>query len=268
MIVSCHAIALKIMPFSETSRVVIWFTKEHGRIPTLIKGSQRNKSFFIGQYDLFYTCELLYYERTHHGLHIVKELYPQKTRSLLRKNWRATACVSYLASLANRVLPYYAPHPQLFTLLDEAIDFFASDVSLKYESILCWVELKILKELGLKPRLDLCAICGKTLTLLYASKGEQTMYAKNIPFSYKDGGVLCMECLSRSDGEKLFLTPDTFALLSNWNNARSINSVLRVVPSNKQKESISTLIDKFITFHIEQSGYNRSLAIQILNWSN
>jgi DNA repair protein RecO (recombination protein O) len=266
MIVACDAIALKIMPFSETSRVVIWLTDEYGKIPSLIKGSQRLKSFFIGQYDLFYRCELLYYQKTHHSLHIVKELYPEKQRGFLRKNWRATACVSYLASLTNRVLPYYAPHPQLFRLLDETIDCFASSTPVKYEAMLCWFELKLLKELGFKPQLDLCARCGKTLDVSGFLKGNFS--GRGIHFSYKDGGALCLSCMAPSDNERVLLAPDVFALLSNWNNARTMNSVFRVVSLPEQLEVISSLIDKFIVFHLEQTGYNRAVAMDILKWRN
>jgi phosphoesterase RecJ-like protein len=53
-------IVLSIRPWSQTSHVVTWLTL-NGVITTLVKGALRPKSAFIGQYDLFYTCELVYY---------------------------------------------------------------------------------------------------------------------------------------------------------------------------------------------------------------
>jgi len=67
------AVVLKISPFSETSRVVSWMTASAGKISTIIKGSQRSKSAFLGQYDLFYACEILFYRSPRGTLHILKE---------------------------------------------------------------------------------------------------------------------------------------------------------------------------------------------------
>ena len=92
MIVKTQAIVLRMIPFSETSRVVLWLTRDHGKIATIIKGAHRRRSPFVGQVDLFYTCELLVYLRLFRGLHIVKECSPLKPRTPLRSRWRATAC--------------------------------------------------------------------------------------------------------------------------------------------------------------------------------
>jgi len=63
MILKSPAIVLRFNPFANTSRVVVWLTRDHGKLATLVKGAQRPKSPFLGQFDLFYTCELLFYAR-------------------------------------------------------------------------------------------------------------------------------------------------------------------------------------------------------------
>ncbi len=85
MIARARAIVLRVFPYSNTSRVVSWLTADHGRVATLIKGSQRPKSLFLGQYDLFYTCELLFYRHERDGLHIARECTPLTRRDRLRR---------------------------------------------------------------------------------------------------------------------------------------------------------------------------------------
>ena len=87
MILKDAAIALRIHPFGNTSRIVVWLSATHGKLATLVKGSQRERSPFLGQYDLFYTCELLFYAREHRNLHILKECFPLELRSAFRASY-------------------------------------------------------------------------------------------------------------------------------------------------------------------------------------
>ena len=67
-----EAICLRISPWSTTSHIVTWLTPV-GVVATSVKGAVRPKSAFLGQYDLFYTCELIYYARTKGELHAIRE---------------------------------------------------------------------------------------------------------------------------------------------------------------------------------------------------
>ncbi|MEO6789128.1 MAG: recombination protein O N-terminal domain-containing protein, partial [Chthoniobacteraceae bacterium] len=48
------AILLRKTRFSETSLIVTWFTRDCGRLKTIVKGALRPKSRFAGVLDLFY----------------------------------------------------------------------------------------------------------------------------------------------------------------------------------------------------------------------
>ena len=86
--VKCEAICLDVRPWSRTSHVVSWLTP-HGRIVTLVKGAVRPKSAFLGQYDLNYTCEIVWYRRAKGDLHALRECSPLVLRENLRGDWRA-----------------------------------------------------------------------------------------------------------------------------------------------------------------------------------
>ena len=83
MILKDEAIALRMHPFGNTSRIVVWLTQTHGKLATLVKGSQRDRSGFLGQYDLFYTCEILFYAREQRNLHVLKECAPLDVRAAI-----------------------------------------------------------------------------------------------------------------------------------------------------------------------------------------
>ena len=72
-IIKTTGTVLAIHPWSRTSHVVAWLTPDHGVVSTLVKGAVRAKSAFLGQYDLLYTCDLLYYARASGDLHALHQ---------------------------------------------------------------------------------------------------------------------------------------------------------------------------------------------------
>ena len=55
-----------------------------GPVTTVVKGAVRPKSAFLGQYDLNYTCEIVYYSRAKGELHALRECSPLSTRPVRR----------------------------------------------------------------------------------------------------------------------------------------------------------------------------------------
>ena len=72
MILKDEAIILRVYPYGNTSRIMVGLSAAHGKLAVLVKGSQRERSGFLGQYDLFYTCEILFYAREQRNLHFLR----------------------------------------------------------------------------------------------------------------------------------------------------------------------------------------------------
>ena len=156
-ILRTEAIALRISPFSRTSHVVTWLSPEHGRLVTVVKGAFRPKSAFLGQYDLFATCELLFYRRDHDGAHAIRECSPIEPRQDLRDDWRRVTTASYYCDLLSRVAQPGQESADLYRLLGAALDRLRHSLP-DVEDILRF-ELELLRHLGLLPRLDPCPAC-------------------------------------------------------------------------------------------------------------
>ncbi|MDD5677151.1 MAG: DNA repair protein RecO [Kiritimatiellae bacterium] len=271
MIVKTQAIVLRMIPFSETSRVVLWLTSDHGKIATIIKGAHRRRSPFVGQVDLFYTCELLVYLRLFRGLHIVKECSPLKTRTLLRSRWRATACASYFAELAAQISPLNAPHPELFRVLDMALDYFADQSAL--ELGLFWFELKLMKAMGLAPQLKECLRCHRPLQedndfvaepgARAARRGQE----RESVFSCARGGILCKACapmVPTSLNAGMPITPDILGILRFWQASRSWRSAQSATCTPRQIRELERIMGFFMQYHLEIANPARAVALSIL----
>ena len=102
--IKTEAICLDIRPWSRTSHVVSWLTPA-GRLTTVVKGAVRAKSLFLGQYDLNYTCDILYYARAKGELHALRECVPVEMREGLREDYRKLVLAGYFRRLVAELAP-------------------------------------------------------------------------------------------------------------------------------------------------------------------
>ena len=150
-VVRTEAVVLRVHPFSRTSHLVVWLTREGLRLATSVKGAVRPDSPFLGQYDVYCACELLYYARARDGVHVARECTALRRRDELRANWRAEHCASWFAALANLVSDAGAPFPGLYRLLDETLDVLAALPGAPSPALFARYEAKLLAEAGLRP---------------------------------------------------------------------------------------------------------------------
>jgi len=142
------AICLSIAPWSKTSHVVTWLTP-YGRLGTVVKGAVRPKSQFLGQYDLNYTCEILYYARPQGELHALRDCAPLERRDALREDYRALAFAGYCRLLTDRFAPAGNECQPWYDALEAVLDAQEATVA-----ALVRFELRVLHLLGLEPEIE------------------------------------------------------------------------------------------------------------------
>jgi DNA repair protein RecO (recombination protein O) len=249
MIAKTDALVLRISPFSKTSHVVSWLTPGHGKLTTIIKGAMRPKSAFLGQYDLFYTCELVFYLKERNGVHIAKECTPVSMRPEFRSSWKAYASASYICDLLMRVSMRGGHAPELYALGVSALDFLCDNPS--GPSFLFWFELKLMNALGLSPMLGNCPSCNKALKS-----------SRQLTFSLEHGGILCHSC-SRSTSSSIAVSPDVFLMLKSWQEAISPRGACNTKCNHKQFLAFREILGRFILFHLDLAPQSRRIALDM-----
>ena len=145
--VKTQAVCLAVHPWSRTSHVVSWLT-EVGKVTTLVKGAQRPKSAFLGQYDLNYTCQIIYYARARGDVHALRECSPVLLREELREDTGALAFASYFRFLVDSLAPQGPDAAAWLKSLTSALDALAERKCNPF-SLLLKFELEVLDLLGL-----------------------------------------------------------------------------------------------------------------------
>ena len=208
---------------------------------TIAKGAKRPKNDFLGQYDCFYTCELLFYQSRHSSLHILKECSPLAARRAFRDDWRASFSASYLCDLLNRLTPHGAACPVLFDWADRTLNFLAEQGTT--EMVLNWAELKLLKHLGVAPQLSACLNCG---TRAFPTD-------RPVGFSISRGGLLCGSCRSAQDTLMLPVSHDVLGMMRGWETTDTPAIAKRTTCTLDQARTANTLLSAFIHYHLQSS---------------
>lgn len=179
MIEKTEAIVLDVRPFSNTSLMVAWLTRDFGRIVTPVRGACRPKSAFLGQIDIGYRSELLFYSHASGDVHNIRETTPLDYRQGLHSNWRAAVAAGYLCVLTEQTVDTLFDSHRFFEVLDRALTELADgkpphDIIVKYEFALAAMQ-------GISPNFSECEDC-------------RVQGKHKCRFSITEGRLICPEC--------------------------------------------------------------------------
>src|SRR5881227_3010626 len=99
VIESAMGVILRTRPLTETSLIVQWLTRDHGRLATVAKGARRAKSVFRGKLDLFYSADFSFSRSRRSELHTLREVELQGTHPELRQDLARLQQACYGANL-------------------------------------------------------------------------------------------------------------------------------------------------------------------------
>lgn len=195
-----EGLILRVTDFSETSRIVVLFTREFGKISALAKGGRRLKGPFESALDLLSTCQIVFLRKHTSGLDLLTEA---KLISRFRPPERDLNCLYsgyYVAELLLGLTEDYDPHPELYSAAQEALTSFSSEESAR-RNVLRF-ELMVLREIGQLPAFDACVACGNRLT-----EGAKFVY------DAIQCGLLCGDCRHEGERQTILIHAGTAAAL-------------------------------------------------------
>jgi DNA repair protein RecO (recombination protein O) len=214
---------IRLANFSESSQVVTFFTREHGKVAALAKGGKRLKSSFEAALDLLTACRIVFLRKSSASLDILTEAQLVSRFQPREKSLGSLYGGYYVAELLDGLTEAYDPHPNLY---DEAL---ATLSRLMKEDdpkpIIARFELLMLREIGHLPEFDRCIVC------------DQPPQADN-EYSHwiSQGGVICRDC-AKPEYRQQQIQAGTLAVLIKL--ASESNEVAtRLIPSTQQVNEI------------------------------
>ena len=179
------AICIRTSDYSETSQIVVFFTRTAGRISAIAKGSKRPRSPFDGPIEIFSNGQIVFTNSADGKLCTLTEFKQQLGQNLALTSIFNLNCASFAAELITQLTDEYDPHPGLFDSFLQFLENAAvSRERLQTLTLLILFQLGLLKEVGLQPVLNICVNCKNRF-------GED--WVKTY-FSSSANGLVCRDC--------------------------------------------------------------------------
>jgi DNA repair protein RecO (recombination protein O) len=149
------AILLRRTKFSETSLIVEWLTQDFGKIKTMAKGARRPKSPFAGKLDLFFEGEIQFSRSKTSDLHTLKEVVLRESHEGLRLNYQRVQLAAYFVELLELTTEPEHPTPELFDLMQRALNYLQNNPATK--RALLHFEAELVRLLGIAGQAETAA---------------------------------------------------------------------------------------------------------------
>ncbi len=176
-------ICLRVNDFSETSQIVGMFTRRHGLVPLIAKGSKRSskKNVMSGPLDLLTSGEVVFVPARESGgaqLGTLAAWELQDHRRELRGTLAGLNGAMICAQITTQLMQPLDPHEDLFEELGAALELLGHAPAQRARAVVAYVKAALMAA-GYWPQLSGCLSCGRAV-----SDAEMR-------FSARAGGIVC-----------------------------------------------------------------------------
>lgn len=156
------AILLRSHPFSDSSRVLRFYTRDLGLVGVMARGVQRGASRGQGGVGTFAEGAAAISFRANRELQTLREFAPSRAHLALAADFRRLAGASVAAELVLRHAGQ-EPHPPLFDSLSKGIERIEQAAPGEVIGEVLALGWRIVQVLGFGPELTTCTACGSVL---------------------------------------------------------------------------------------------------------
>ena len=242
MICKTEGLVIRGYRMSESSKVVLIYTRESGKLRFVAKGARRPKSKFGASLEPITWGSYVFYRRENRELQTLSEgdiLYPFEG---IKREYRRMVCASAVCDLLDHMTADEDRNPLLCSVALDALRWMESIEEEKTELPLWYFQLKAASALGYRPNLSGCVQCGGRLS------------GSRVGFNPFLGGALCGRC---GNGATV-LNMSTLRFLEQLQTGRPDRIEVRRFGEIDRAEARNAL-RTFLNCHIENRRKLRSL---------
>ena len=201
------SIILKTYPLAEADRIVVFFSRDYGKIRGVANDVRRLKSRFGASLEPLALSKVTFFQKETVELVRIRSCELIDSPMKLFEDYDRAILASHVADLVDRFLPDHEVQDAVFRLFGLARQSLVTDCPL--ELTRCYFEVWMLRLAGVFPDFFRCSVCGKRL-----GTEESRVF---LP------GLTRMACHSCGHGRGTEVPPDTIDAL-NWIMTRPLNA--------------------------------------------
>lgn len=234
MICQTDALVLRGFRMSESSKVVILFSREYGKIRLVAKGARRPKSKFGASLEPMTWGRYVFYRRENRELQTLSEGDIAHAFEPIKQDYGRMAAGSAICELLDHMTEDEDRNPLLFSIALEALQWVATISEEALDVPVWYFQIRAAGTVGYRPHLSGCVQCGARLE------------AQPWAFSPGLGGTLCKDHV----GSGIRLKPDSVNFMAHLQVGRPDRVDLALL-NNVDRREITRILRAFLDQHLE-----------------
>jgi len=243
------AILLRKIEYGDHDYIITFLTRSRGKICVIAKNAKKSVKRFSGALDLFSVnhIQCTFPKKNKGALILLAQTDLENGFGNIRYDFFKTTYACYWVEMIYLWLEEGKKQTLLYDLLFFVLDMLnQSDIRMEVLSLL--FQIRFMGISGFSPNLETCGNCGIPV---------DDIHQKNIQFDFKEGRIICQNCLKKKLGKKsengsgygMGVSKGTLKQLV-WINTADIERADRIKSSLFAIREGEILLESFIPFHI------------------
>lgn len=155
------SIILKTYPLGEADRIVVFLSRDQGKLRGVAKGARRLKNRFGAALEPLTHCRITFFEKETRDLVLVQSSELLDSPLKLFQDYERAVLAAHMVDLVDRFLPEHEPHDEVFRLMRMTVRALEQGCPIDFAT--CYFEVWMLRLSGVFPDLFICSACGRKL---------------------------------------------------------------------------------------------------------
>jgi DNA repair protein RecO (recombination protein O) len=242
-----EAIILRTRDYSESDRLITFFSKSHGQLTGIAKGARRSKKRFVPTLEPFSHVLITYAEKSTSGLVRIDASELKSAFTTLREDIKSLGYASLSCEMVLEISPERQANSPLFALLRQYLAQLECGADPENSSLL--FQTRLLSLSGYAPILQGCLRCA-----------QQPRAEENWFFSLPQGGLLCP---AHQQGRGLYPVSLGTVMLLRRAQQLPVNKIWRLRFQRRSREECRFLLLDLIRHHLEKDLKSLTLLHQV-----
>ncbi len=245
-LLTLDAVILRSQPYSETSRIVTFMSRENGLVKGIARGARGKRSRFGATLEPLQRVRVTLSVREGRDLQTVTEADLLQPYGQIREDLFSSTWAQAVLELTSRVVWQEHASEDVFELLLAILHAYEEGIG-DPQLLFHIYQIHLAASLGYAIHLETCSGCGGPVT-------------DPVRFSLTEGAVRCSDCYP-PEGAYITLSGETAALLLRLSRPDGIAAAAALKPDNEVRRSCSRLLRRHLEYHTETDLALRSLRL-------
>jgi DNA repair protein RecO (recombination protein O) len=155
------SIILKTYPLGEADRIVVFFSRDFGKVRGVANGARRMKNRFGASLEPLAHSRLMFFEKENRELVRIQSAELLDSPMALFADYDRAVFAAQLVELLDKFLPEHQPHDAVYRLARMTLEAIERDCPLNAAA--CYFEVWMLRLAGMFPDLFMCSVCMRSI---------------------------------------------------------------------------------------------------------